>query len=291
MNSSSTVRRRDSSTEGSRRRRAAGNRLTAILARLEREVMGTAENYVFGALNEFRAEVACSAAGRRRALALLPQSGPSTVHDLLPGTTVFTAEKFGAAVGTVSVFTDGPLGLPLDVSCRRLLDPIRCSARRLVEIGDLAVSRELEAPAARTVAMHLIKLAYLTARYQETATDLVAAALPRHARFARRFLFRPMSGEWAGVLPLRLDIWQSELSFLGQYAGRPGDRDLDAFLRNDEEPALDWIRKERRALPEEDLLALLEERREVYARLPIETRHAFEDTYLAYDIGRVLSGD
>ncbi|MHC4915971.1 MAG: N-acyl amino acid synthase FeeM domain-containing protein, partial [Planctomycetota bacterium] len=165
MNRTSTVRRRDGNARSSRRRRASGNRLTEIFARLEREVLGPAEAYAFGALNELRGEVACTAAGRRRALALLPQSGPSSVRDLLPGTTVFIVEKFGLAVGTVSVFSDGPLGLPLDVSCRRMLDPLRRPTRRLAEIGDLALSRELDPPAARAVVLHLLKLGYLTARY------------------------------------------------------------------------------------------------------------------------------
>jgi hypothetical protein len=291
MPHTSVIRRRHSESRGRKALRAKGNRITAILEALEREVAAGREHYIFGPLNAYHLKVATSLESRRNVAELCPSRAAGAIHDLLPDTTVILALCEGRPVGSVAVYLDGPLGLPLDGTCRRLLDPLRCAGRSQGQIGRLAVARDLPLETARSVMLHLFKAAYVAARVVEGVDDVVAAVEPRHARFAERFFFRPMTELWGGKLPLRLDFGESEMAFLGMYAGRAGDRDLDLFLRRDQEWLADWLRAKRRPLGEEALLTLLSERRGAFSALSVEARHAFEDLYLAYDLNEVLSTD
>ncbi len=276
----------DSATK--RARRGGANRITAVLAALERDILAEREFCLFGNCNQFRMEVATSLESRRDAAGLVASSSSQPPHDLLPSSVVLLARVGSRPVGTIALFVDGPMGLPLDSSCRGLLDPLRCGGRRLAQIGVIGLARDLAPASLRCVVRHLIKVAWTCARHAEEATDIVAGIEPRQAGFSARFSMLPMTETWAGILPVRVDITESELAFLGRYAGLPGDRDLDLFLRSEESWLIDWLKERRRPLAELALLELLADRREAFAALGVEQRHAFEDSYLAYDLSEVL---
>jgi len=289
MPHTSVIRRRASDSATRRARQGCANRITAVLARLERQILAEREFYLFGNCNQFRMEVAVSLEARRDASTLLPDSGDRQLHDFLPSATVLLVRAGDRPVGTVTLFVDGPMGLPLDDSCRGLLDPMRCGARRIAEIGMLGVAADLAPAATRCVVMHLVKVAWICARRLEETSDVVAGIDPGHVGLAARFLMVPMTEVWSGLLPVRLDAGESELAFLGRYAGLSGDRDLDLFMRREEGWLIDWLKERRRTLSEPVLLALLRDRRVSFAALDVEKRHALEDAYLAYDLNEVLS--
>jgi N-acyl amino acid synthase FeeM len=291
MPHSSIARGRSSDSATKRPRHGGGNRITAVLAALEREIIAEREFFLFGSRNQFSMEVATSLTSRRDAAALLPAPCERGVHDLLPSSLTLLVRAGERPLGTATLFVDGPMGLPLDDACRRMLDPLRCSGRRLVQIGDLALREELHPLAVRAVVMNLIKVGLICARRIDGATDIVAGAFARHRRFTTRFSMLPITEAWSGVLPVRVALEESELAFLGRYAGLPGHRDLDLFLRREEDWITDWLKERRRPLAEPALLELLSDRRKAFAALSVETRHGFEDAYLAYDLSAALSTD
>jgi hypothetical protein len=289
MPQSSLTAGRSSDSATWRRRRAGGSRITAVLAALEREVLASRELHVFGNRNQFEMEVAVSLRARRQAAGLLPRSCPRTLHDLLPSATVFLARAGRRPLGTLTLFCDGSMGLPLDAVCPRLLDPLRCGCRRIAQIGAVGLAPALAPAAARCLVTNLLKVTLTCARQLEEIGNLVAGIDPRQAGLAARYSMRPMSPEWSGLLPMHVDLEQSELGFIGRYAGLPGNRDLDRLMRRGQHQLVRWLRERRRPLEESVLLALIAERREAFVALSVEQRHAFEDAYLAYDLSEVLS--
>lgn len=278
---------------GSRRR---PGRLTSILGALELQIAGPPDEYRFGRKGELSIVVADTAESRGRAAALLGKHRPRGLHDLLPASTVFLARRGEEDVATAMVAFDGPLGLPLDATARRQVNSLRAEGRRPCELCAVAAAKPLGVAAHHDVMLHLFRLAYLAARELEDATDLLVSADPRHSVYSRRFAMRlmllnlPGAAGPRGSAVFRLNLEEAESEFLSRGVRQSGDRDLHSFLQKDRPCALAWLRKRRRILPEEDLLRLLAARRDEYAALPAAKRHAFEDLYLAYDLGRAIGG-
>jgi len=128
-------------------------------------------------------------------------------------------------VGTLTVGVDGVNGLVVDEANREVVDGLRQSGRRVVELRRLAVR---DAVGAKVVLAHLFRAAYLVGRELHDATDALIEINPRHASFYRRiFGFVRMGDEWicarvnAPAVLLRLDIANLDRK-LGDLCGGEG---------------------------------------------------------------------
>lgn len=127
-------------------------------------------------------------------------------QDALAETTTFLMERratgpacadTGAAVATLTVIPDSPLGLPMDDLYRRELDELRSAGRKPWELGKfVSVGGKNGENGHRTqILLHLFKLGYLTARRLGGATDFVVTVNPRHEAYYRKvLLFKRMGG-------------------------------------------------------------------------------------------------
>lgn len=66
-----------------------------------------------------------------------------TLHNAVPGTTVFIALHEGEVVGAVTLIPDSPLGLPMDQEYQSDVDSLRQAGRKICEVGQLATQTEL----------------------------------------------------------------------------------------------------------------------------------------------------
>jgi len=96
--------------------------------------------------------------------------------------------------GTLTVGVDAGNGLLVDEANREIVDGLRKTGRRVVELRRLAV---LDERGAKVVLAHLFRAAYLVGRELHDATDVLIEVNPRHASFYRRiFGFVRMGDEW-----------------------------------------------------------------------------------------------
>src|SRR5262245_53790792 len=113
------------------------------------------DNYTFGRSGEYQILVASDVQARERALSLVygvylatgltPARGSRMLmscHDALPSTTSFLVQRSGeggtAAVASLTLIPDSPLGLPLDALARSGLGELRSLGRQPVELAKLA---------------------------------------------------------------------------------------------------------------------------------------------------------
>ena len=120
------------------------------------------------------------------------------------------AYREARTAGTLTIGVDAGNGLLVDEANREIVDGLRRTGRRVVELRRLAVRDEL---GAKVVLAHLFRAAYLVGRVWHDATDVLIEVNPRHASFYRRiFGFVRMGDEWicarvnAPAVLLRLDI-------------------------------------------------------------------------------------
>jgi hypothetical protein len=69
-----------------------------------------------------------------------------TLHNIVPGATVFIALKDKEIVGAVTLFPDSPLGLPMDEKYKEEADALRRQSRKICEVGQLATKSGLFGP-------------------------------------------------------------------------------------------------------------------------------------------------
>ena len=97
-------------------------------------------------------------------------------------------------VGTLTVGVDSRSGLLVDQANRHIVDGLRGTGRRVVELRRLSVCSDV---GAKAVLAHLFSAAYLVGRILHEATDVLIEVNPRHASFYRRiFGFVLLRGEW-----------------------------------------------------------------------------------------------
>jgi hypothetical protein len=97
-------------------------------------------------------------------------------------------------VGTLTVGVDVGNGLLVDEANREMVDGLRRTGRRVVELRRLAVRDEV---GAKVALAHLFRSAYQVGRVWHDATDVLIEVNPRHASFYRRiFGFVRMGDEW-----------------------------------------------------------------------------------------------
>lgn len=211
-----------------------------------------------------------------------------TIHHLHPGTMTFLAERKGRLTGSVSVMPDSPLGLPTDRIFPEPPAELRRAGRRLCEISSLVVTEE-PAGVPPELAMHLYRLAHLTASRVMGCTDIVASVMARHRDFYARFLLfdevspeprtSPKTGE--PVLYARLNLETMRERYEARYGRAKGRRNLYRwFFQNDDEPAtVEWLRSCRRPMTTEELYYFGAKRTKILAKAGHDVIALLEEEY------------
>ena len=269
------------------------------------------DSYTFGTRDEYRIFVANDRHSRERALSLaysvylvtgLTGARPSRMllscHDALPRTTSFLVERSdegeAAAVASLTLIPDSPLGLPLDALARPGLTELRAAGRRPVELAKLVTVAATEkcpatGPAPREdILLHLFKLAYLTAYRIENASDLVIAVARHQEKYFRRILlFEPLhvaqpATDRSEVLavPLRLRLESAAERYEERYGHRSARHNLHQFFINhSEREILDWLTASRRPLDPGDVRYFFAERSPLLAKVDEATRRFILSLY------------
>jgi hypothetical protein len=248
--------------------------------------------------------MAVSAAQRPRAWALVygvylakgyaptdPQHLWYGLHDALPETATFLAERDGQAVAALTVVPDSPLALPADVSFSQEVSALRRPGRRLCELVNLAAVDSEFHRGVETL-LNLFKLAYLTALRLDGATDLVIRVSPQHQPFFQRLLLfhpagpeRPAGGPGMspGVL-LQLDIETASRRYREKYGVKP-DGLYSFFVDPATEPrVVEWLNRTRQPMPAEALRHAFVTARPLIAAASQEQRLYLASRYPGYDL-------
>lgn len=109
-----------------------------------------------------------------------------TPYHLLPTTEVFIATLEGETIFTVSLMTDGELGLPMEAVYDKEVALRRYQGLRMGEVSCLA-DRRRQFRGFFPVFLRLSRLVVQYARRQDL-DELLLAVHPKHARFYRRFM-------------------------------------------------------------------------------------------------------
>lgn len=259
---------------------AVSRALRAIREELEvqsAERLAVAEGNVPAA---FRVAVANTKALRQRAYVLayevyresgyakdLHEGRLVTPHDADADTLTLLAEDaHGRAAGTMTLYFDGPRGLPCDAIFRGELDALRATGRRPVEVARLAIAPEHRQ--AQLLLRRLINLNFIYAKRVKGFDDFVIEVNPRHVAFYRRFLKfeqlgpeRPcprVEGAPAVLLRLDLDVYAKALAARESGALAPDlARTLYAkFLPQADEPrAAAFLARQQRAMTRAEVRA------------------------------------
>jgi N-acyl amino acid synthase FeeM len=104
------------------------------------------------------------------------------IFNALPSTRVFVAKDGDRVVGTIALFLDSAIGLPMDQVYREELNARRARGRRLGEAGTLAVHRDYRALGAAILA-RLFRMLGLYAARVARLHELVMVVSPHHVRF------------------------------------------------------------------------------------------------------------
>lgn len=197
--------------------------------------------YVFGDRDEYEIQVANTIEQRIRAWRLIYTNylkkdyvKPNAeglwygMHDALPETTTLLVTRDGQDAATLSLVFDSAFGVPADKLYRHELDQLRSKNRRLCEIISLA-SDDTSRQRCVEVLKHMFKLAYLTARHLEQATDFVITVNPRHmAHHERVLLFRQVGRQrcygkvgGAPAVLMNLDLETAEARYRKKYSWAP----------------------------------------------------------------------
>lgn len=119
----------------------------------------------------------------------------------LPSTRVFVAKNWPLVVGTVSLFQDSPLGLPLETEHLAAVSSLRRIGRRLAEMSHLAVdvANQTESLA---VIMRLLRMVLVYAAEVAHLDELCLVVPPRYVDLCRRYIeAQPLSATVAGGPP------------------------------------------------------------------------------------------
>lgn len=158
-------------------------------------------------------DIAVSAEERRQAAGLvaqmyraegyLPRSEDAAtefygLHHLLDEAVVFIARKGDRVVGTLTVVTDSPAGLPLETLYGTEVTDLRRRGRKLCELCSLAVDPDMRR-AGSAVILRLFRAAFLYLYHLTPVEDVLITLKPSHRDFYTRWIgFEPFG-------PHRLD--------------------------------------------------------------------------------------
>jgi len=111
-------------------------------------------------------------------------------HHLLPDTEVFVAEEKGRVLSTVTLISDGDLGLPMEEIYPHEVAALRRKGKWLGEVSCLASHDTTSV----SHCLEVLRLMVQTARFR--GLDCLAVAVhPKHMRFYKRFLAFEQLGE------------------------------------------------------------------------------------------------
>ncbi len=119
-----------------------------------------------------------------------PSGRRLSLHNALPTTKLLVAKAESRVVGTLTVFEDSRLGLPMDEAFGAELGRLRERGRRLAEASSLAVDRGYR-PSGVAILVRLLRVAVLYAARIARLDELCFTLNPRHREFYERlFPFR-----------------------------------------------------------------------------------------------------
>ncbi len=239
--------------------------------------------YRFGEDDKFEIDVASSIPKRREAWRLVynaykakgyASSNPDSlwygIHDAIPSTTTLIARQKHCAISTVSIVFDSPLDLPASELFSDITAQMREEGRRPAEIVSLAC-REMGRRDNYLVLLHLFKLAYMTARYEEKATDLIITVNPKHVSYyEKKLLFKRVGpvrnyAKVAGApaVFMCLDLLTAENHYMEVHGSQPGSLGYHFCHPKAQYEAIGFLRRHRYPLGFEEIYEYFCERRQV----------------------------
>lgn len=119
-----------------------------------------------------------------------PSGRRLSLHNALPTTKLLVAKADSRVVGTLTVFVDSCLGLPMDEAFGEELGGLRQRGRRLAEASSLAVDQGYRSSGV-AILVRLLRVAVLYAARVARLDELCFTLNPRHREFYERlFPFR-----------------------------------------------------------------------------------------------------
>lgn len=215
------------------------------------------------------------------------------IHDAQPQTGTIIIEREAAAVGTVSIYPQSPMGFPADTLYGAEIEAFCRSGRRPVEIGSLAVTREND----RRIVTALFDLLYLYSRCLLGATDLIITINPKHRRFYEwMLLFECISEEkdysrvmGAPAVLMRLDLDLQKRVIRWEHGECPLPEGYDGHHTmyrnfpsvNEEAKRVAWLREVHRPLDDKSFQRYFIEERPFVTNAPAFIREYLGRFYLS----------
>lgn len=166
-----------------------------------------------------------------------PSGRRINLRHALPSSRVFVAKTWSRVIGTVTLFRDSALGLPMDDLYKEQLDAWRARGRQIVEASHLATDPDNRAHGV-AILMRMIRMLIIYAAEFSRLDDLCLVVNPRHVEFYEKFFDCRVCGEarsygnvnGAPAVPLRLELDGVRDLIAGARFGRPPANDIRAFL-------------------------------------------------------------
>lgn len=169
-----------------------------------------------------------------------------------PAREVFVAIDAGTVIGTMSIISDSPGGLPSDTFRPDILQRYRQRNDAMAELTSFAVDQSVSHPMSLILFLYKFFLQY--SFYYLGADRLIGNCRPKHAEFYERMLCfekltEPAPYGYAGNVPCQLvtlDLLRAHTTLRHRYASAP---DFYRFLMVDDHPNVhlpDMGRLERR---------------------------------------------
>jgi len=154
----------------------------------------------------------------------------------LPSTRVFVGRDGRHVVGTVSLFKDSVLGLPMDDLYKPELEALRAQGRQLAEASHLATDPHNRILGIAVLLRMFRMMVFYAVRFTEL-DDLCLVVAPRHAAFYESYIECEIIGEekfyeTVGVraIPMRLDLHRVRGFIEDAGCGRAGGHEVRSFL-------------------------------------------------------------
>lgn len=190
------------------------------------------------------------------------EESPSRMHytcfSFLPDARLFVLKEKGKLIGTISLISDSPCGLPMESIFSSEIQAFRKPERKIAEVGLLALKSDAFQRGSFSLAnfkklkaaFHLFKAMFDYARDAGT-TDFLIAVHPKHEKLYRTLQFQvlgPAVESYPGAcskpaLPMRMDIIKV-VKTVSSHRG-VGSYFLNQFLPNEKTQArYSWTRED-----------------------------------------------